>query len=708
MKKQLTILLLCLIFSVNAQKSVTVFWDASYSCLNDDINDKIDYLDSYLLENNIDTIKLIIFSNDIISSKFYNTQNKELLIASLKSINYDGVAIYSNLKFDDNTPHSYMLFGDCKQILDKFSPNNTKPLKVVSSNKKCKREFISLDFTKTSFEILDNDSKNTVALKDNIINGVVVDEFGLAGNVSVVNKNNNEEVISDSDGKFKLNAKEGDTIAFKDSSKKLVQVVVRSSKEMEVYLPNDSESLDEVLVTANKKKTHDLVSVGSVKIRRNQLGYAVDNVSAEELNTKGTLSMNEAISGKVAGVQTGNKRANEFGQFIIRGFNSFNNTNHPLIIIDDIPLPVSGKFGSEKENYDFIDPNNIKNITVLKGLAATNKYGTQGSNGVILITTKTGGTEIKESKKRSIGTTKTYQEDASTLIFESEFENYRLIFNSLDDDKSKYEFYINNRINSPQTPQFFLDIAHFLKNTNPKLASIIATNAIEIDPDNSSVLKATAYLLQDLNLNKHAILIFKKLLDLKPKDAQSYRDLAIEYQYANDYGKAIEVYKDIYNSNKINSSVNFSNIKKSIDLEFNNLVYTQNISAPKIRKGKNSQFKKRIVFEWSDPDLLFDLQIVNPQKRFFTWSHSIEKNSRRINSEKAQGYFIEEFFISESDKGKWIFNIKFLNKIIPKHIVPYIKITVYNEFGNTNQTKSIKLIKMSQLGENQTVLNFSI
>ena len=95
-------------------------------------------------------------------------------------------------------------------------------------------------------------------------------------------------------------------------------------------------------------------------------------------------------------------------------------------------------------------------------------------------------------------------------------------------------------MNSPHVPQFFLDIAYFLKDTNPKLAAKIASNAIELDSDNSSVLKASAYLFQELGQTDNAILTYKKLIELKPKDAQSYRDLALEYQYAKDFEKAIE------------------------------------------------------------------------------------------------------------------------------------------------------------------------
>jgi TonB-linked SusC/RagA family outer membrane protein len=152
-----------------------------------------------------------------------------------------------------------------------------------------------------------------------------------------------------------------------------------------VVLVTDSKTLGEVVVTA----------LGINKAKRT-IGYAETTVKSEEVNKSAPVSMLGGLQGKIAGATISNTSGAPGGstKVILRGFTSITGSNQPLYVIDGVPLDNS-RIGSDS-NYDFgnnandINPNSIESISVLKGSAATALYGSRGSSGVILITTKKG------------------------------------------------------------------------------------------------------------------------------------------------------------------------------------------------------------------------------------------------------------------------------------------------------------------------------
>ena len=174
--------------------------------------------------------------------------------------------------------------------------------------------------------------------------------------------------------------------------------MVGASNTINVTLETDSQQLDEVIVT----------SLG-IKREKKALGYAVSEVDQTQLEQRADGDIGRVLSGKASGVNITNQSglSGSGTSIVIRGFNSFSQGNQPLFIVDGIPFStetnnqgsfVDGNNGSSR--FLDIDPNNIENVSVLKGLAASTLYGTQGRNGVILITTKAGqsGTGAKKTE----------------------------------------------------------------------------------------------------------------------------------------------------------------------------------------------------------------------------------------------------------------------------------------------------------------------
>src|SRR5690606_17527152 len=140
---------------------------------------------------------------------------------------------------------------------------------------------------------------------------------------------------------------------------------------------------------------------------KKSLGYAVSEVAAEEVEQKAQGDIARVLSGKASGVEitSQNGTSGSATNVIIRGYTSINGSNQALFVVDGIPFSsdtnaqgsfVNGNVGSSR--FLDLDPNNIANISVLKGLAAATLYGSAGRNGVIVITTKANSAKAGPAK----------------------------------------------------------------------------------------------------------------------------------------------------------------------------------------------------------------------------------------------------------------------------------------------------------------------
>ena len=118
-------------------------------------------------------------------------------------------------------------------------------------------------------------------------------------------------------------------------------------------------------------------------------------------------------------------------------------------------------------------------------------------------------------------------------------------------------------------------------------------------------------------------------------------------------------------------------------------------------------FKKdiRIVFEWTQPDVDFDVQFVSPERKFFNWTHTRFESKSLLQEEVSQGYAIKEHIIDDAQTGPWIVNMEFLSTERPKNPT-YLKYTVFQDYGLPTQTKNTKIIAMKDLQNKVTIDRF--
>jgi TonB-linked SusC/RagA family outer membrane protein len=213
------------------------------------------------------------------------------------------------------------------------------------------------------------------------------DGLGLPG-VSIVVKGTTLGAVTNLDGYYVLAVPEdATTLIFSYVGMITQELAIGGRTTIDVVLDPDVVGIDEVVVTA----------IG-IKRETKALGYAVQEVSSEEIQNAARTSVLDALSGKVAGVYL-NRASGEAGAstFIeIRGAASLTRNNQPLFVVDGVPIDNSGNtansVGGVSESNRAIDlnPDDIESLSVLKGGAATALYGLRAANGAIIITTKQG------------------------------------------------------------------------------------------------------------------------------------------------------------------------------------------------------------------------------------------------------------------------------------------------------------------------------
>ena len=222
------------------------------------------------------------------------------------------------------------------------------------------------------------------------VTGVVSDSDGLPlPGATVLVQGTTTGVTTDFDGNFSINVAEGQTLEFSFVGYETAAIAVGAGNVINVTLSLGTQ-LEEVIVT----------SLGITREKR-ALGYAVSEVDNTQIENRASGDVARVLSGKASGVQVTNQGgiSGSGTSVIIRGLSTFSSSNQPLFVVDGVPFAsdtnamgsfTSGNNGSSR--FLDLDPNNIESVNVLKGLAAATLYGSQGRNGVILITTKSGTT----------------------------------------------------------------------------------------------------------------------------------------------------------------------------------------------------------------------------------------------------------------------------------------------------------------------------
>lgn len=243
--------------------------------------------------------------------------------------------------------------------------------------------------------------------QDRTVTGSVTakdDGTALAG-VNIKVRNANIGTQSNGNGEYSIKVGSDTTVlVFSYIGFETQEIKVGGRSKLDISLAQDTRQLGEVVVTA-------------LGIRREEksIGFGAQKLDGGELSNVREANLVHSLSGKLAGVQVAGNTGSMGGsaKINIRGVNSIYGNNNPLFVVDGMPMENRNTNSLEQQRgsggYDFgnsiqdLNPNDVENVTVLKGAAATALYGSRGSNGVIVITTKKGGKSRKPNLSYSFG-----------------------------------------------------------------------------------------------------------------------------------------------------------------------------------------------------------------------------------------------------------------------------------------------------------------
>jgi len=254
--------------------------------------------------------------------------------------------------------------------------------------------------------------------QERVATGVVKDSANVLPGVSITVKGTKKSTVSDVAGNFKISASSNDVLVFNFVGYQSEEVPIGSQTSISVLLTATTTSLEGVVVTAL-----------GIQKQQKSLGYATTTIKAQELTLTAPTNFASALYGKAPGVRISTAPGGSLGgvSIQIRGINSLFGRTQPLIIMDGVPIH-DGDFSNNNYWGDQrlrgnglidLNPEDIESVTVLKGASAAALYGSEATNGVLVITTKSG----KAKKGFSVDFSATYFQDRVAYL--PRFQNVR-------------------------------------------------------------------------------------------------------------------------------------------------------------------------------------------------------------------------------------------------------------------------------------------
>lgn len=220
------------------------------------------------------------------------------------------------------------------------------------------------------------------------VTGIVEDEFGSIAGAAIVVKGTTTGGITDMNGEFSIDVSNGETLVVSFLGYITQEIKYSGQDHLAIKLVEDSQALDEVVVTAL-----------GIKKDAKKLGYAVSTIAAGDLVKTASPNLGSALYGKAAGVRVQTAPGGTGAISInVRGINSITGNNLPLVVVDGIPIRngdanKDGYWTDQRVNSNGlgdINPEDIETLSILKGASASALYGSEAANGVVMITTKSG------------------------------------------------------------------------------------------------------------------------------------------------------------------------------------------------------------------------------------------------------------------------------------------------------------------------------
>lgn len=521
------------------------------------------------------------------------------------------------------------------------------------------------------------------------ITGTVVDAKGPLKDVAITQKGSFNEVYSSEKGEFFINSKLDEILVISASGMFPKEIRIDRQDLGIIKLTPKTNDLD-AIVLEGQERVDNTVETAEGKINADKLGYTAKTLEGNDFSS-GYTNLRQLITGKVPGVDVagGLYSGSEVVYKIRGGTQSINTEKPPIWIINGTPY---------QDVPNFLDVQQIKSITVLKSVVATSRYGSLAAGGAFLIKTKEADFKNKaaSSNQSALVSGNEYTGNVTGNI-DAALPSYIIRFRESGTPQDQIALYKKLSRTQESPLEYYVDAAQYFQTLDPTLGDEVRSDLAYIARNNTKALRTLSYLYELVNDTKNVVLVNERIIKIAPQEAQSYRDLALAYQNNRQYDKALELYINMLGEQIL--GVNFDGLENPLRSELSRLValHKDKIDYTRLpNEWLRADFKRdiRMVIDWSDRSVPFEFQFVNPDKKFFKWTHTLEETRERLEMEQKQGFQTEEFIIDDAPSGEWIINIQYLGDEGDYALPPFLKYTVYRNYGTPQETKEIRVVKL--------------
>jgi tetratricopeptide (TPR) repeat protein len=518
------------------------------------------------------------------------------------------------------------------------------------------------------------------------ITGTITDSSGtpLFG-VNILVKNTTRGTQTNEDGHYTITAKKEDILVFSFIGMHSQEVTIQNKIVIDIVLKENTESLKEVIVNAEK-----------ISRKEKARSYSSSVITSDKLIKGGYTNLTQALQGTVAGLYIHDDI--EKGGVYLRGGTQASPGSAnipPLFIYDGMPLEFH-----ELSSINFYD---IGEIEVIKSASQALRYGPRAIGGVIVLTSKSSLSSIENKNRYKNENLIKNNYQGSLNVQESILDApYIPELSKANSVEEAYDLYLKQKDQYGHLPTYYLDVYnHFKKWDNRNYELRILFNDVITNHHNPEQLKALAYLLEASKDYQLAINIYMQVLKLLPDDLQSYRDLALVYKNIGLVNESRDILKSLTvdTSNPNESILQFQNIN---DILKNDMTHLGNDRV-------DATYDVRIVADWNRYETNINLHVIDPTKEMCYYENPVTRQGGRLAQNMSQGG-PEEFTLKNAKKGSYFVMVNYsLKDDLELTTMPtYIKLTLFKDYGKPNETKEIKIIRLTKPRGDEIVAKMEI
>ncbi|MBT8262512.1 MAG: TonB-dependent receptor plug domain-containing protein [Bacteroidia bacterium] len=538
------------------------------------------------------------------------------------------------------------------------------------------------------------------------VSGTVTDEFNVPLNgANIIIQGTKKGVQTDFDGNYTIDAKIGQRLACLYLGMNDEVIEIKKAGTINIMMTQKAEEIGEVVIRTYGIPKSERIYASPVTV-----------IDGAEIENKPESDAIRSLVGKIPGARiTGTSGAVGSGtNFTIRSSSSITGNNTPLFIVDGTPFNsgtndvagLSGGGAITSSRFLDLDPNNIESVKILRGLSATVLYGQEGRNGVVLITTKSGS-----QKEYELAPNKPYserylaaQEEARTRLanertaMELGYESpYQSLVKSILASKDRMSTYLKLREANQDDPAFYVDVFDRFKKFDPEFAMGVLNSFVEVNSNDPNLLKVLAYKLEEQNKSMDAVKIYRKLLKILPDEPQSYRDLALILEDTGNDDEAVKLLFSITQRAGLDREY-----KTIIENDITRILSTSE-QARETYNLKQSALKDvsrdmRVVIDWNRKDVDLDLKVIDPNLEIAAPDNPRTRSGGRLLSNNDTGFGPEIFDLEQLQTGSYYLKVGYPLKegeILDVEGPTYVKLTIFRNYGRSNQTKEVQLVRIS-------------